>query len=233
VKSSVYLDVLLGFNAFVTVMQVFKRFPLLSPFQYLLAPVTTLKSFAVMEKSVRDGVRRRIDRRGNIEHVDYFEYVMPTDSPLPTNLRELTHLGSVAMQLMFASFGPVSEWFYGTLFFLLEEPECYKLLAEEIRNAFKSYDEITPEALTSLPYLHACLEESLRVFPGNNTGLPRISPGALVDGQYIPKGVRVSPCCSMSLSPIHNNNVPQIKACASFSSPTTLYACKMSVMIPC
>ncbi|GAB1309907.1 hypothetical protein MFIFM68171_00117 [Madurella fahalii] len=35
--NTVYLDVLLGFNRFATVIQVFKRFPLLSPFQYFLA----------------------------------------------------------------------------------------------------------------------------------------------------------------------------------------------------
>jgi hypothetical protein len=190
VKNSVFLDVLLGFNKFVTVMQVFRRFPLLSPFQYLFAPLTKLTSFSAMETATRTGIERRINKRGNTEHVDFFEYVLPADSPLPTDPREITHLGSVALQIMFAGFGPMSNWYYGTLFFLLEEAECYKHLAEEVRNAFKSYDDITPEALTSLPYLHACLEESLRLLPDNNTGLPRISPGAVVDGHYVPKGVR-------------------------------------------
>jgi hypothetical protein len=75
---------------------------------------------------------------------------------------------------------------------MLEEPECYKLLVEEIRNAFKEYQDIAPEALISLPYLHACLEESLRLFNINSTGLPRVCPGAMIDGQYIPKAVRLS-----------------------------------------
>jgi hypothetical protein len=30
------------------------------------------------------------------------------------------------------------------------------------------------------------------MLPSNNTGLPRISPGAVVDGQYIPKGVSMN-----------------------------------------
>jgi cytochrome P450 len=205
VKNPVYLDVLLSFNAFTTVIQVFKRFPLLSPFQYLFAPLAKLSSFAAMEKTTRLCLERRIDRGGNTEHLDFFEYILPADSPLPTDPRELTHLGSVAVQVMFAEFGPISDWFYGTLFFLLEEAECYKLLSEEIRNAFKSYDDIKPGVLASLPYLHACLEESLRVLSGNNTGLPRISPGALVDGHYVPKGVRVSPC-HMSPPPRHNSS---------------------------
>lgn len=219
-KNSVFLDVLIGFNAFTTVIQVFKRFPLLSPFQYLLAPLTKLKSLAAMEAATRTGIEKRIDRRGNTEHVDYFEYVLPADSPLPTDPREITHLGSVALQIMFAGFGTLADWYYGTLFFLLEEPECYKYLVEEIRNAFKSYEDITPEALTSLPYLHACLEESLRSLPNNNTGLPRISPGTVVDGQYIPKGVSVSPCNSIS-PPLFTKTKPTKQPlCSPLDLPT-------------
>ncbi|KAH9204297.1 cytochrome P450 [Leptodontidium sp. 2 PMI_412] len=120
-KNSVYLDVLLGFNTFTTVIQVFKRFPLLSPFQFFAAPVAKLSSFAAMEKITRDSVGERVDKRGTTEHVDFFESIMPADSPLPTDLRELTHLGSVAVQLMFAGFNPMSDWFYSTVFFLLED----------------------------------------------------------------------------------------------------------------
>lgn len=191
-KSSVYLDVLLGFNAFTTVIQVFKRFPLLTPIKFLLAPLSQLSSLAAMAKSTRVEIERRIENRHRTEHVDFFEHLLPADSPAPTNRREETHLGSIALQLMFAGFGNISDWFYSILYFLLQEPEYQKLLIQEIRNAFKNYDDINLEALTTLPYLHACLEESLRVLPGNNTGLARISPGAIVDGQYVPKGVRAS-----------------------------------------
>ncbi len=204
-RNSVYLDVLLGFNAFTTVMLVFKRFPLLSPLQYFFAPMTKLRSFAVMEKTTRVSVGRRADQRGSTEHIDFFEYILPADSLLPTDPREITHLGSVAVQVMFAEFGPLSEWFYATLFYLLQEPAYYKLLAEEIRDAFKSYDDITPDALTALPYLQACLEESLRMFPNNNTGLPRISPGAMVDGHYVPKGVSLT--FYVSLLATHGSSV--------------------------
>jgi hypothetical protein len=62
----------------------------------------------------------------------------------------MTHLRALAVQFVFASFGPASDW-YIALYFLLEEPECYKTLAKEIRNAFERYEEITPEASMSLP----------------------------------------------------------------------------------
>ena len=170
-------------------MQVYKRFPLLHPLQYLAAPIAKLKALSAMEAAVRDGVSRRIERRGHTEHVDLFDYVLPADHPLPSNLRELTHIGALAQQMMFANYIPMSDWYYGTLLFLLEEPEYLAFLSSEIRNSFKSYRDITSSALASLPFLHACLEESLRLLPGSNKGLPRLSPGALVDGHVIPKGV--------------------------------------------
>ena len=182
-------------------MQVFKRFPLLYPFQYLAAPVGKLKALAGMEAAVRDGVLQRIQRRGNTEHVDLFDHVLPVDQPVPTDRSGLTHIGALAQQMMFASYGPISDWYYGTLLFLLDYPESFQYLSKEIRSRFYKYDDITSSELNSLSYLHACLEESLRLLPSNNTGLPRLSPGAVVDGHYVPKGV--SPHASVFRSLAH------------------------------
>ena len=170
-------------------MQVFKRFPLLHPFQYLAAPIVKLKALSAMEAAVRDGVLRRIERRGNTDHVDLFDYVLPADLPIPSDRRELTHVGALAQQMMFANYGPMADWYYGTLLFLLEERDCLQYLSKEIRAKCESYHDITPSTLASLPFLHACLKESLRLLSSNNTGLPRISPGAIIDGHYVPKGV--------------------------------------------
>lgn len=91
---------------------------------------------------------------------------------------------------MFAGWGPMGDLFYGTLVLLLENPETHQLLTKEVRDTFSGYEDIIQvPKLTSLPYLHACIEETLRMLPSNNTGLPRTSPGTMVDGQHIPKGV--------------------------------------------
>ena len=103
----------------------------------------------------------------------------------------------LAQQILFANYGSMSEWYYGTLLFFLEESECLGYLSRENRGKSENYHDITPNALASLQYLHACLEESLRLLSSNNTRLPRLSPGALIDGHYIPKGVR-----SLSRSPV-------------------------------
>ncbi|RYO94321.1 hypothetical protein DL766_000598 [Monosporascus sp. MC13-8B] len=154
-KDSVHLDVLLSFNLFATVLQVFKRFPLLRPFQYLFAPMGKVRLFAATEKTIRKSVAWRIEQKGNTEHVDFFDYIVPANSPSPTEYREVTHIGSLAFQLMFAGLEPMGDLYYGSLVLLIQEPECYKILTEEIREKFTRYEDITPGALATLPYLHA------------------------------------------------------------------------------
>jgi cytochrome P450 len=130
------------------------------------------------------------EQRGRTPHPDYFDHILPVDAPVPTAKKDLTHLGSVSLQVMFAGWGPMADLFYGALVLLLTNPGTLQLLTKEIRETFQSYEDIVPnKTLLSLPYLHAVIEETLRLLPSNNTGLPRISPGAVVDGTYIPKGV--------------------------------------------
>ncbi|KAI0107510.1 cytochrome P450 [Nemania sp. FL0031] len=190
-KNPIYLDVLIGFNAFATVIQVFKRFPLISPIKYLFVPIAKLSSLSQMEKNTRISLDKRIDKRGNLPHPDLFDFILPTDSPPPSLRADALHLGSIALQVMFAGFGPMADWYYGVLLFLTQEPKYYKFLVEEVRNTFSSYDDITLTTTAQLPYVGACLEEAIRLFATNTTGLPRYSPGATVDGHYISKGVTI------------------------------------------
>ena len=120
-------------------MQVFKRFPLLHPLQYLAAPFAKLKALSAMEAAVRDGVLRRIERRGNTEHVDLFDYVLPADRPVPSDRRELIHIGAHAQQMMFANYGPMSDWYYGTMY-PTHSPvgECLSSRANSARPAVNS-----------------------------------------------------------------------------------------------
>ena len=59
-----------GFNAFATVMQVFKRFTLLHLFLYWAVPFANLRALPAIETAVADGVLRAIDRRRKTDHLD-------------------------------------------------------------------------------------------------------------------------------------------------------------------
>lgn len=111
-----------------------------------------------MERNTRISVEKRISRQGRIPHMDLFEYALPGDSAAPMTGPESLHLGSLALQLMFAGFGPMADWYYGVLFFLSQEPECLRLLTGEVRGAFKTYGDITPSSTAHLLYLKGCLD---------------------------------------------------------------------------
>ncbi|THV52969.1 hypothetical protein BGAL_0063g00270 [Botrytis galanthina] len=70
-----------------------------------------------------------------------------------------------------------------------DEPNASKNLINELRSSFENDNEITPDSVANMKYLHACLQETFRIHQNSSDGLPRMSPGAIVDGNYIPRGV--------------------------------------------
>lgn len=177
-KNSLYLQILLDFNAMSPAIWVFKRFPLLSPLRNLFLPWSKMQTYAQFRRRSESQLRDRIDRRGATSHVDYFELLLPSGGDaVIKDTKEMAGLGVAARQLVFDGYQPVSDWLYALLFHLAHDTTAYETLLNEIRGTFERYEDITSDTLASLPYLNACLEECLRLFPGNNSGLPRISPG--------------------------------------------------------
>lgn len=74
---------------------------------------------------------------------------------------------------------------------LLRHPHVYAKLKQEIRSTFKSADDITLAIAHELPYLSACLEENLRIFPPAPIGFLREiqQGGDVIDGKQVPGGV--------------------------------------------
>lgn len=188
-QDSVFLSSTLKLNLFLTLSQITRKCRLLSPLAYLAIPPSV---WFVMSKLINmntKDVKTRIERRGKTEHLDYFEQLVPADQAVPTDKKQIYHLENVAGQLLIASWQPLANQFYSLIFFLLREPQAYAALVEEVRAAFNDINAINTESTGTLKYLHACAQESLRLHQDTVDGLPRISPGAFVDGTYIPQGV--------------------------------------------
>ncbi|KAI4829627.1 cytochrome P450 [Aureobasidium sp. EXF-8845] len=82
----------------------------------------------------------------------------------------------------------------GLTYHLLRNPATTQRLTQELRSAFARDSDITIEALQQLPYLSACVEEGMRLYPPVPTGLPRQVPkgGARICGEYVPEDITVS-----------------------------------------
>ncbi|KAI1769330.1 cytochrome P450 [Hypoxylon sp. FL1150] len=190
-KNSAYLDAVLSFNKFATMTQVLRRFPWLGFLRFAVFPVSLLGKLMQLRKVSLDEMHRRLSLQGATEHADYFDQLAPAAGDADDDPGEILHLSKISTQLMFAGYLPPSDWYYGAFFHLLHAPEVLGTLTREIRTAFASYEEITPGAAQrQLPYLEACMKEALRLFPTSAliNGMPVYSPGAVVDGNYMPRG---------------------------------------------
>ena len=193
-KSSLLLDAAIKVNLFLTIQAVSKKFPLLSPLIYLFLPPSV---WLIMPRALKinsEEAQSRIDRRGQIEHPDYFEHILSADALRPTDKKQINHLKQIAAQLLVAGWEPVANQFYSSIFFLLKAPEAYAALVNEIRAKFKHYEEITPLATADMKYVHACLQETFRFHQNTSDGLPRrpnpsvkIPKPQKCSGRYLPQ----------------------------------------------
>lgn len=85
----------------------------------------------------------------------------------------------------------MSTFLAAVTYHLLTSPETYSKLRQEIRARYGKYDDINASTALQLPYLQAVINEGLRIYPPGSQGFPRVSPGAEVDGVYVPAGVRM------------------------------------------
>ncbi|KAF1990082.1 cytochrome P450 [Aulographum hederae CBS 113979] len=76
---------------------------------------------------------------------------------------------------------------------LIRNRPLYDRLKKEIRSAIKSADDLVIANLVNLPFMNACIEEGLRIFPPVPIGLLRTVPegGSDIDGHFIPGGTSV------------------------------------------
>lgn len=185
----------LKLNLFLTMSQVTRKFGsgLFSFLPYLTIPPSVWPSMPFLINMNKQIVQDRVARRGDTHHLDYFEQLVPSDAPAPADEKHIYHLENVAGQLLLASWQPLANQFYSLIFFLLREPglDAYSTLVEEVRTGFSDYETINTESLSTngFRYLQACVSESLQLHQETVDGLPRISPGAVVNGEYIPPGV--------------------------------------------
>lgn len=187
-KPHFWVAVLLSSMKAITWMLVFRRIPS----SKILAPIllfnnrNILKDHKQHAKLTKDLVKSRMSKPNNRD--DFFSHLLRDKSSVATEKLFNAHASS----LIIAGSETSSTLLSGVTYHLLKNPDKMKILQEEIRDAFKDPADIDADSTAKLPYLFAVLEEGLRICPPVPFGLSRNSPGATVDGIYVPQGVSLS-----------------------------------------
>jgi cytochrome P450 len=176
-------------NFFITNNRIGNKFPLLSPLKYFFVPLKVLLSHFRIEKLNRKAVEERVARRHEPHPLDHFDSMLPPEAPVPVG-REKVHLEILAGHLLVGGFETVSTQYHCAIMFLLLQPELQQALVDEVRTTFDKFEDIDADSLISLPFLNAVMNETLRMTVNVAAIIPRESPGAAVDGNYISRGVR-------------------------------------------
>ncbi|KAI4724296.1 benzoate 4-monooxygenase cytochrome P450 [Aureobasidium sp. EXF-10728] len=172
-----------------------KQLPVMSWLLPKLIPESVRRKQRQHEKWSADRVDRRLAR--NPDRPDLWtEVLRRSDDGLgdTTAGMSLPEMHINATLFMIAGTETTATLLSGLSYHLLINPDKLARLMAEIRGAFTLETDITLDELARLPYLNACLEEGLRMYPPIPGGLPRKVPegGTTIAGKFVPGNVTVS-----------------------------------------
>ncbi|TVY42390.1 Cytochrome P450 monooxygenase, partial [Lachnellula occidentalis] len=192
-----------------TQLRVFAQYPMLKPFVGLVLGKGAIDvigrnmalTAAQVDKRIEQGTQRK----------DFLSYILRHNDEKGMSHPEI--LGNCEIFILAGS-ETTATLLTGLTYYLSQSPEAWARLKNEVRGSFKTEEEITMRSTNALPYLFACLEEGLRMYPPANVNPPRISPGATVNGEYIPEGVSLlfSPSSlvnKMQVRIVHQPHIPK------------------------
>ena len=170
---------------------------LLTAFQYF-APADSIvrwcipKSLTAMAQRHYDRTSQKVDWRidQKSERADFMKYILENNDKKGMTREEIN---STVSLLVLAGSGSPAGTCSAAIWYSLKNPSVLQKLEEEIRGRFSKFEDITVSSAIEMPYLHAVLEESLRMHTSEPVALPRQinRPGMQVCGRFVPEGVSV------------------------------------------
>ncbi|KAH7411026.1 cytochrome P450 monooxygenase-like protein [Cadophora sp. MPI-SDFR-AT-0126] len=183
-KNSLWMTAVFQNLKVATFMRIARGYPLLN-----FALQTAIKwspsvamTVTKLRKDSQDKMARRLasktDRKDFTSHfLKHGEGIM-TDKDLLGNASLFILAGSETSATLLS----------GLIYLLLKSPDCMQKVRDEIDAASNDVSEMTFVKEAQLPFLHACIEETFRVYPPVPMELNRVTPleGATIDGIFVP-----------------------------------------------
>ncbi|OCT47178.1 Isotrichodermin C-15 hydroxylase [Cladophialophora carrionii] len=187
--SNHWLDTIFAHLHAISIMDNIRRMPLVEKTARLIPTKWTTGIRNRITGFAREKSKRRVERSG--ETVDFLSNVVEKVRSGKISHEEMAaHCSIIAIASSETSATSLATITY----FLLRSPAVHHRLKAEIRDHFKSPQEIDIASATKLPYLFAVIEEGLRIVPTTTVGfLRRVPfPGIDIDGHFVPGGAEVS-----------------------------------------
>ena len=167
-------------------MTVFHHFPPMNTIVKMCIPPFVLeqaqKSFAF--------TRERVDRRiaSNSDRPDFMKYILENNYEGGLSREEID---ATTTLLVLAGSETSAATLTSATYLALKNAPVMERLVREIRKSFKSQEDITIAAVSNLPYVHAVIQETLRVQPTGPISVPRLvdRPDVVICGMAVPQGV--------------------------------------------
>jgi cytochrome P450 len=189
------------------------QFPLLKPFLTLYVGLEDLHKANVLNKEnfllgrLKGQARMAMGAEPKDGRRDFATYMLRKGKNETAVLSD-EEVQTLSSALVVAGSETTATALSGFTFLVGTHPEKKRILADEIRTSFADESEITIASSAKLPYLHAVIEESLRLYPPAVALPPRVSPGAQVNSQWIPRGVSSSFCTFRRQNRALTNSMP-------------------------
>lgn len=169
-----------------SILDLRKRVPVLNLVLPFLVNGALAKGYEMHNQLTKQKTEKRVQQRDTITREDFFKTILSKGDWSQGKLESNAEL------LIIAGSETTATTLSGIAYFLSKHDHCMAELQKEVTSSFSSYDEINGDATGRLPYLNAVIEEGLRMYPPVAFGVPRVCPGAMVSGHYIPPGTLVS-----------------------------------------
>ncbi|PGG97499.1 hypothetical protein AJ79_09169 [Helicocarpus griseus UAMH5409] len=168
---------------FITVLDNLRRYPLFVTLGKMFLPFATVSVRNKHSGYSRKQVEHRLSNKS--ARKDFLTNLVAKVENGEVEKEEMTAHTST---LVIAGGETTSTFLAAVTYYLLNTPDAYARLQEEIRTSFKAYNDINAASAQQLPYLQAVISEGLRMYAPGSQGFPRESAGAMIDGYWVPKG---------------------------------------------
>lgn len=177
----------------VTMIRVaFRYYPPAHAILNLITPKMALVDLMQVWRNIEEKLSKRLAM--SAYGPDIVAHILAANQAPSDNYMSQAEIEINILSLMVAGSESVTTVLTGVTNYLLREPIKLQRLVHEIRSAFPKETDITGVSLSRQPYLHAVLQEGMRLCPTIPDGMRRIVPkgGATVAGYFLPEDTVVS-----------------------------------------